>query len=722
MRVNSREEMKLKMGTKTGRKRTPIVALTLMLTMFAPMSASMLVPISAKATTTTTDSSVVTFDATKKIATEKAKLITETYGISSAQYAIIDDGEIIISGHAGKNDIKDNIPLTSNTMYGIGSTSKMVLTAAIMKLVDEGKVDLDLPVVKYIPDFKMKDDRYKQITTRMLLNHSSGLLGTSYRNTGLYGDNDTYAHDNLLEQLATQNLKAEPGAYSVYCNDGFTLAEILVERVSGMSYTAFIHKYLTEPLKMNHTKTPLDQVDSATMAGIYSPAFNGQLPSENYNIIATGGMYSTAEDLVKFSQIFTGHVDDILSKKSVEAMAQEEYKRGMWPEQTDPSSIAYGLGWDSVNLFPFNEYGIKALTKGGDTMNYHSSLVVLPEHNMAAAVISSGGSSAVNQLLANELLLSALQEKGVIHEQMPDKLHGLPIKASMPQEFSQYAGIYGGGYGNLMKVEINPVGELSISTVTAPDNPVKQYMYTADGSFVNAEGTEKLKFVVEKNGRTYLWSSLYITFPGLGQTVVSGYNAEKLEANVLPNGVAVAWEKREGEKYYLVSEKYTSMLYFNSGSMITIDTVKEVPGYFLNNKIIGENNAANQLQIPSMAGRDTLEINFFKKNGLEYVTAGGNLYASEELVKPLYTGKEFISSTTIQADGYANWFSVPEAAKGKVMTVKMPTKGSFAVYDQAGVCINYSVVSGNNEVLLPENGRIVFAGEVGSKFEISLKK
>lgn len=86
MRVKPREEMKMKMGTKTGRKRTPIVALTLMLTMLAPMSASMLVPMSVMATTTT-DSSVVTFDATKKIATEKAKLITETYGISSVQYA-----------------------------------------------------------------------------------------------------------------------------------------------------------------------------------------------------------------------------------------------------------------------------------------------------------------------------------------------------------------------------------------------------------------------------------------------------------------------------------------------------------------------------------------------------------------------------------------------------------------------------------------------------------
>ena len=86
---------------------------------------------------------------------------------------------------------------------------------------------------------------------------------------------------------------------------------------------------------MNHTKTPQDVVDPADMAGIYSPFYKGQLPKENYNIIGTGGLYSTAEDLVKFSQIFTGEVEGILSKKSVEAMAQEEYKRGMWPEDSD---------------------------------------------------------------------------------------------------------------------------------------------------------------------------------------------------------------------------------------------------------------------------------------------------------------------------------------------------------------------------------------------------
>jgi len=704
------QQEKINVVKRTVKKRTSIAALTLLLTMLAPMS--------AMAAPAPMNNSNLTYETTKKAVIEKAKLLTETYGTTSLQYALIDGGEIVVSGHTGKNDINDKVPLTSNTIYGIGSTSKMMLTAAVMKLVDEGKIDLDAPVVNYMPDFTMKDNRYKQITPRMLLNHSSGLLGTSTSNATLYGDNDTYSHDTLLEQLANQNLKADPGAYSVYSNDGFTLSEILVEKVSGIGYTAFIHKYFTEPLDMKHTKTPQDVVNPSDMAAIYSPFYEGPLPKENYNIIGTGGLYSTAEDLVKFSRIFTGEVDGILSSKSVKAMAQEEYKRGMWPEDSD-TLMSYGLGWDSVNLFPFNEYGIKAVMKGGDTLSYQSSLVVLPEYNMAAAVISSGGSSLTNHFIANELLLSALEEKGVIKERKPEKSFGVPVKANMPKGISKYAGIYGGN-NSVMKIKINTAGKMTVSSLAAPSNPAQEYTYTADGTFVNNEGTDKLKFVVEKNGKTYLWSRSYISVPGLGQLAFSEYNGEKLEANTLSKEINAAWAKRDGKKYYLVNEKYTSMLYLNATSILPIQLNKENPGYMSNHKIMGANEAANLLQIPGTAGRDTMDIQFSKKNGGEYLTALGYVYASEELVKPIYSGKQ--SATTIQADGYAKWFSVPATAKGKVMTVKMPAKGAFAVYDQTGICINHSVVSGKNNVVLPENGRIVFAGDVGSKFEISLKK
>ncbi|WP_436836480.1 serine hydrolase domain-containing protein [Paenibacillus tritici] len=699
------------MSTRTTRHRSAIAAVSVMLTVLAPMSA-MAAPAAVN------NNSNLTYEATKNTMMDKAKLLTETYGTTSLQYALMDNGKIVVSGQTGKNDMNGKVPLTSNTVYGIGSTSKIMLTAAVMKLVDEGKVDLDLPVVNYIPDFTMKDNRYKQITPRMLLNHSSGLLGTSSNNAALYGDNDTYLHDMFVEQLANQRLKADPGAYSVYSNDGFTLAEILVERVSGIGYTAFIHKYFTGPLDMTHTTTPQDALDPADMAGVYSPLYKGQLPKENYNIIGTGGLYSTAEDLVKFSRIFTGEVNGILSSTSVEAMAQEEYKRGMWSEDSD-TFMSYGLGWDTVNMFPFNEYGIKAVMKGGDTLSYQSSFVVLPEHNMAAAVTSSGGTSLTNQFIANELLLSALEEKNLIPERKPEKSFGVPVKTDMPKELSKYEGMYGGN-NSVMKIKISPAGQMTVSTPTAPSNPAQEYTYTADGTFVNEDGTGKLKFVVEKNGHTYLWSRSYISIPELGQLAFSEYKAEKLEANELSKEIDAVWNKRDGTKYYLLNEKSTSMVYLSGTSILPIQLNKENPGYMINNKILGANEAANLLQIPGTAGRDTMDIHFSKKDGGEYLKASGYVYASEELVKPIYSGKQ--SVTTIQTDGYARWFSVPAAVKGKVMTVKIPAKGGFAVYDQTGICMNHSVVSGKNEVVLPENGRIVFAGEAGSRFEIVLKK
>ena len=691
-------------------KRTLVAALSLIITLLTPWTV-MAGPAVHK-------SGEQTYESTKKTVMEKAKLLTETYGTTSVQYALMDQGEVIVSGQTGKNDQHGKVPLTADTIYGIGSTSKMFLTASVMKLVDEGKINLDQPVTSYIPEFKMKDQRYKQITPRMLLNHSAGLLGTSSRNATLYGDNDTYTHDTFLDQLATQNLKAEPGAYSVYSNDAFTLAEHLVERVSGLSFTAYIHKYFTEPLNMDHTKTPQDVVNTAEMAAIYSPLSEVQLPQENYNIIATGGIYSTAKDLVKFSQIFTGEVEGILSVKSVKAMEQKEYQRGMWPEESD-SSIAYGLGWDSVDLFPFSDYGIKAVTKGGDTVSYHSSLIVLPEHNLAAAVTSSGGSSAMDQLIASELLLSALEAKDVIPERKPEKSFGLPVKTDMPKGMSANAGFYGGN-NTVLKVDVNTAGELLITPQMVPNSPSDQYIYTSDGTFVNKEGTKKIKFVQESNGHVYLWSRSYLSVPGLGQLAFSEYSAEKLENNPLPSHIQAAWDERNGQRYYLMNEKYTSTAYLHVSSMIPLDTVNGVPGYMINHKVVGADRAMNQLQIPGMAGRDAKDIYFSRKNGIEYIHFTGYEYASEGIVQALYAGKR--SKITIQPDANARWFSVPTAAEGKRMMVKMPAKGAFAVFDQAGVCINHTVISGKNEVILPENGRIVFAGEAGSQFEVSLKK
>ena len=100
-------------------------------------------------------------------------------------------------------------------------------------------MELDKPVTTYLPEFSMEDPRYTEITVRMLLNHSSGLAGTNMKTGFGTEKNRSYVMETLAE-LANGNLKHNPGDVSVYCNDGFTLAEAIIERVSGMSYADFL--------------------------------------------------------------------------------------------------------------------------------------------------------------------------------------------------------------------------------------------------------------------------------------------------------------------------------------------------------------------------------------------------------------------------------------------------------------------------------------------------
>ena len=160
------------------------------------------------------------------VSAQTAAQAAATYGGAvSVQYALWQDGDIVLTGHTGTFSKTENRVLMDTDLYGIGSSSKIYTTVAVMQLAEDGKLSLDAPVTRYLKDFKMADSRYKDITVRMLLNHSSGLMGSTLDSALLFDDSDPSSTDLLLERLASQRLKADPGAYSVYCNDGFTLAE-----------------------------------------------------------------------------------------------------------------------------------------------------------------------------------------------------------------------------------------------------------------------------------------------------------------------------------------------------------------------------------------------------------------------------------------------------------------------------------------------------------------
>lgn len=658
------------------------------------------------------------FAATKELAETKAGTLTTLYGETSVQYALIDGGNMVLSGQSGVYSKNSPLPLTDTKMYGIGSISKIFTTVAVMQLVQEGKVNLDIPVVRYIPEFTMADPRYKDITVRMLLNHSSGLMGGNLSNSALFEDKDFTSYNTLLNTLKTSRLKAAPGEFSVYSNDGFTLAELLVEKVTGTSFTEYLKKNISDPLNLYNTRTPLDDFDRDRLAKTYVPGSNVTLPTESLNMIGAGGIYSSARNLCSLAGIFMSNSDSsVLDSASAKAMENKEYLNGVWPED-EPSVFTYGLGWDSVNTYPFEEYGIKALSKSGDTLFYHGNLTVLPDENMAVAVLSSGGSSAYDLVFAQELLLSALKEKGVISEIHPDKTFSKPVKAVMPENLKQFAGSYGNING-IFNIAISDDGLLTLSSTAVPGAGTQQYIYTGDNKFYYTDGSAYVSFEQAKNGLTYLYVSGYTTLPGIGQSISNGYQAQKLAANPISAELKSIWEKRGESTYFTVNEKYSSEYYAAGSLCSSLPVYKDPEGYVIYDAITDANTARANIQIPGSLGRDLVDLLFYKDGDTQYLKAGGNILIPEDEISSLPNSAFTLD---IGSNGYARWYKIGKETENKKIKVTLPENSSFSVYDANGICLIDSYVNGQNTVTLPQNGYIVFAGDVNAHFAVSYGK
>ena len=646
---------------------------------------------------------------------EAALAAAETYGATtSIQYALWKDGEIVSTGGSGVYSKTENRALTDDILYGVGSVSKIYTTVAVLQLAEKHRLSLDAPVTRYLKDFKMADPRYKDITVRMLLNHSSGIMGTGLGGAMLFGEADTSATDGLLESLSTQRLVADPGAYSVYCNDGFTLAELVVAAVSGLDFMDYVDKYILDPIGLDDTFAPGGDFDVSRLAKTYRGDDTRALPADSLNAIGAGGIYATASDLAAFGGALTG--TELLSQSSLDAMAYPEYSRGIWPEDT-LDSLAYGLGWDNMEWYPFCQSDIQALVKGGDTLYYHAGLVVLPEHDMAAAVVSSGGVSTYNEMVANQLLIAALAKEGVsVDESIPALPAAEP--AAMPADLLKNAGYYGSTSAQY-QVSLTEDGKLTMHYLNYPTTiPDQTFTYHSDGTFRDATGTAYMSFVKEENGQVYLYQKTVSGLPGLGALPVSNYAAVKLPDNPLTPEVQAAWDDILTMGVLPMDEPYNSQTYAALADSAAGETPELVPGYMGSMRIVDAATALFEIQLPGVGGRDGLDYHVEDRDGVTWIIARGSAYMDASAVPELFTGSG-TSYTTVQEDGYARWYTVSDGAAGKTMTVQLPEDAGFWVYDAAGQVTASSVLWNDTSVVLPEDGVLVFAGDPGARFHLS---
>ena len=624
--------------------------------------------------------------------------------------------------YAAESDVSQKTE-SSDLIYGIGSVSKTYTSAAIMQLADQGKINIDAPVTDYIDDFTMADERYKDITVRMLMNHTSGIAGTSAKNMFLYGDNDFLATDSVLKNLKNQKLKADPGEYAAYCNDGFELLEIIVERVSGMSFTDYIEKNIAGKIGADNIYTAKNVFENDAIADIY-PDGRNRYDTEYVLGFGTGGLYSTAVDTCEFGSTFFKGDNRLLSEKSKDEMT------ALWSKN---SSSKYdstymdqcGLGWDLTSIPMYEAAGVKTVYKGGDALQYHAALMVAPEEEISVCVTTSGGSSEYNLAMAEALANIALEEQGINIEETtaPD----VTINESVPDSYKKYEGFY--TLSGIPAMVTFPDMKYMQVEMLGNGTSASYYMYCGNG-FVKAAGdVENGNYRIDKDytcadfadveGHVYVTQEMIKNNTGLIGTYQKTYIGEKLDPNPVSENVLNAWKERDGNEYEFISEKYSSEQY---GMPFAELHVLEDTGYAIYialgdatiYKIIDENRLGAFATIPSSSNRDYMDI---------YVDEAGVMHSSIGIDMVPVSGNESftgdVKEVSLTTDK-AVWYNIDESMANQTISLNRPDNSAVFVYDKYGKVIYCTHMPDYGNIIhLPKDGYIMFVGETGGLITIT---
>jgi CubicO group peptidase (beta-lactamase class C family) len=640
-------------------------------------------------------------------------------GVSSVQAkSDMSDENVVLNTYNNENN-----PYAER-VYCVGSVSKVYVITCVMQLVDQGKVELDAPITEYIPDFTMEDERYKDITVRMLMNHTSGIMGSTYSNESLYEDYDENYKDEVLANLSGQVLKATPGEYSAYCNDGFTLLEIIVENVSGMSFTDYLDENIVEKLDLQHTGTPVNMMKDSLAVEIYK--YGNTLNDNEYcNAIGSGGVIATASEVARFGSAFFTGDKTLLTEASKNEMATRWNEDG---ENTNVYQQCNGLGWDMAEYISCEGGDVKVIGKGGDLSNQHACLMVAPDEKISVSVLSAGGDSSKNEFLCRELMKIVLEDKGIKVETTSED--EIVFEDTVPEEYKNYEGYYymstmGGSEVVYISFEDD---SLYMDHVYKDTDEKTQFKY-ADGGFVKVDkdgsvslDKEILRFE-EKNGNTYIKADVSYGYYGLGTENMSIYAAEKLEDNKVSEDVLSDWMQMNEKTFVLYGDGYSSTNY--ESPFVGLSMNEKIPGYVrfaelgtLGSTLKISNNTEAHFftSIESMANRDLDNIQIMKdtkKDGTEMTIIDSETDKKYCMIDELPVFDSNVDEVKLETNE-ASWYKISDDIAGKSMAIERPENSNIYVYNQFyEVVYSTHMKNASDNIPLPEGGYIVFLGETG---------
>ena len=316
------------------------------------------------------------------------------WNVPGMAIGIVKGDEVAYAKGFGVQSLETQTPVTLDTVFCVQSISKCLVATAVMQLAERGKLDLDAPMVQYLPYFRLDDERYRQITIRQALSHTSGMpdMETEYVELVTHPEYDDSAAERYVRGLSNRKLIASPGERFSYSNIAYNVLGDMLAKVSGCSFEEVMREHVLIPSGMPNSTYLLADIPTNLLAvpHLRSPEMkvNPIYPYHRADSPASF-LHTTVIDMCHWGSTALNrgsyHNQSILSPASYDLMWTSVAKRGSSPSMYEEM----GLGW---NLGHYKD--VKTVSHGGGGFGWNAFLLILPERNYAAVILCNEESNA----------------------------------------------------------------------------------------------------------------------------------------------------------------------------------------------------------------------------------------------------------------------------------------------------------------------------------------
>lgn len=319
------------------------------------------------------------------------------FNIGGVAVGVVENGKVVYLQGYGYSDSEKMVPITENTVFQAASISKSVTAWGVMNLVEQGKLELDVPIIKYLKRWKLPVSEFNAdgVTLRRLLSHTAGINNVGGGYAGFLSEETLQTLEDSLVSAKDANEEGirivyQPGTQHSYSGGGYTILQLLIEEVSGLPFATYMKNELLTPLEMNHSDFEFTPEIEKNLSAVYD--INGKLAASRFFAAkAAAGLYTTVKDLSSWTAAM---VQPGTSEQKNYILETKTLQEMFHPQPEARGLFSYGLGYavEKVLFQGFNE----VYHTGTNLPGWCSLVTTIPgQHDGLVLLTNSPGGAAL---------------------------------------------------------------------------------------------------------------------------------------------------------------------------------------------------------------------------------------------------------------------------------------------------------------------------------------